>query len=272
MAVQREGDGGTVRGQRLSAFWAGWRESRRNPVGYALSHPRLALAAVGDLMALPWVEAPLGETPAGRLIRSDLSRRCLAGATLAATGASVVDVPETPPAYREGRSKQTLRRKIRAAERAGVAWRPVPRPAEQRELAARLDRALGVKSDARYRQLGTDHAHWVGRGMWTVAVDRDGEPLVLAVTPHDGEWALLSVFITLGEGPQHSDARYLLFAAVVEQLSERGVRHLVDGRGQHELTNGLRHFQRMLGFRIARIRMRRREPGLRSAAVGSRAA
>ena len=44
--------------------------------------------------------------------------------------------------------------------------------------------------------------------------------------------------------------------AVVERLAGEGVRYLVDEIGPSELSNGLRHFQRMLGYRIARIRVR----------------
>ena len=39
----------------------------------------------------------------------------------------------------------------------------------------------------------------------------------------------------------------------VERLRAEGVRHLVDTRSPAELPNGLRHFQRMLGFRICRV-------------------
>ncbi|MGY1740263.1 MULTISPECIES: hypothetical protein [unclassified Blastococcus] len=244
---------------RLDEFWTSWRDSGTGPVRFVLGHPRRALRAVRDVLALPWLEARLADTRDGRLIRDDLTRRCLVWFSLAATGACVLPVPADPSAYREGARKQTLRRKIRAAERAGVTWRPVPDRAEQVDLAGRLDRALTVKADVRYRQFGKDHAQMAGQGLWSVAEGPDGEPLVLAVTPYDGEWALLRVFITLGEGRQHSDARYLLTAAVVEQLSERGVRHLLDGRGLHELTDGLRHFQRMLGFRVARVRIRGRD-------------
>jgi hypothetical protein len=43
---------------------------------------------------------------------------------------------------------------------------------------------------------------------------------------------------------------------LVATLSERGVRKLVDGIHPADLPNGLRHFQRMVGFRLARVSAR----------------
>ena len=39
-----------------------------------------------------------------------------------------------------------------------------------------------------------------------------------------------------------------------------GVHYLVDHSSPIGLSNGLRHFQRMLGFRINRVRLARRGP------------
>jgi hypothetical protein len=43
---------------------------------------------------------------------------------------------------------------------------------------------------------------------------------------------------------------------LVEHLVDRGVRFLADG-GSLAIPNGIRHFQRMLGFHIVRIRVSR---------------
>jgi hypothetical protein len=45
--------------------------------------------------------------------------------------------------------------------------------------------------------------------------------------------------------------------ALVAALAERGVRHLVDSTPPPQLSNGLRHFQRMVGYRYARVRVTR---------------
>jgi hypothetical protein len=63
-------------------------------------------------------------------------------------------------------------------------------------------------------------------------------------------------FRTLGIGKEQSNARYLMTEVLVEHLVERGVRYLLDG-GSLALPNGIRHFQRMVGFRVCRIRVAR---------------
>ena len=77
---------------------------------------------------------------------------------------------------------------------------------------------------------------------------------MLAVIPCSGEWAVLRYFRTLAPGQASSDARYLMTEAVAETLGGLGVRHLVDSARPHWLPNGLRHFQRMVGFRLVRLR------------------
>ena len=237
---------------RVSAYWERVVGSGR-PLRYLARHPRQLLDAARDTRRLPRVEAVLSEAPAGALMRRELERRTKLGVSLGATGVCHLEVPAVPADYSLGRSKQTLRRKARAATKLGVTWRVVTDPAEQAELTRRFDAYLPQKRDSRYRQVGSDHSYMVGSGLWAVAEDADGVPLVVAVTPHDGEWAILRLFIALGEEQKHSDARYLLTQGVVETLSARGVRHLFDNRAPHELTNGLRHFQRMLGFGLVRV-------------------
>lgn len=140
-----------------------------------------------------------------------------------------------------------------------MTWRSVDDPAQQRALIAELHRVLPTKS--RYRLEGMDFDHLVGIGLWTVGLGPDGEPLLVAVTPYDGEWALLKLFISLGTSQQHSDARYLLTQIVVERLSELGVRYLCDTASPHERSAGLWQFQRMVGFETARVRVQRARSG-----------
>jgi hypothetical protein len=253
--------------ERLSAFWQEAMSGDRVR-HHLLRHPLVSLRAIALIRDLPRLDAALSDSPAGRVLRGHLSRRALVVAPMAATGACVLEVPAAPADYSAGPHRQTLRRKVRAAQRAGTVCRVVADLEEQRVLMALLDAALSSKTDARYRRLETDHSWLVGAGLCMVAEDPSGNPLVVAVSPHDGEWASLECFISYGETPQHSDARYLLTQALVEQLSQLGVRHLLDTVSPHAVRNGLRHFQRMLGFRITRVRVTHRpDPAAPAAAA-----
>ena len=241
----------------LSQFWQCAQRSRLKVPFFLALHPRLTARAVRNIIRLPYLEARLSDNPEGQIISTNLKRICILKMfRLAGSGTCVLSIPAAPHNYRLGSSKQTLRRKVRAAERAGVTCRIVEDEAEQAELVSKIDLAFATKPNPIYRERKSNHSHLIGSGLWTAAFAQSGEPLVVAVTPRDGAWALLRVFVSLGEAQQHSDARYLLTQAVVERLAMEGVRHLVDTRGPSELPNGLRHFQRMLGFRIARVKLR----------------
>ncbi len=239
---------------RLSGWYAAFSDSPERLRHFLLRHPLGSARAVADTLLLPVLDVRPSALPEGEALRGALTRRAGGLLSVALVGACVVQVPEDPHQYSVGASRQTLRRKARAARSAGVSTRLVTDTRERHELADRLDTALRAKTDERYRSEGLAD-HLLASSLWMVAVDAQGEPLVLAVTPVDGAWALLQCFVSLGTSRAHSDARYLLTQQLVEQLSVSGVCHLVDSRAAVELTSGLRHFQRMLGFRIARIRV-----------------
>jgi hypothetical protein len=171
-------------------------------------------------------------------------------------GTAVLEVPADPAEHVTGRRAQTLRRKIRAAERHGVTIRPVA-DAERVRLIALADDVERNHPDPAYRVESPRNHDLLEHDLWLVAEDPSGTPLLLSVTPVDGELATLRYFRTLGRGPAHSDARYLMTHRVVVELSARGVRWLLDTDPPGMQKNGLRHFQRMVGFRYARVRLAR---------------
>jgi hypothetical protein len=108
-----------------------------------------------------------------------------------------------------------------------------------------------------YRNPAPDNDDLLNYRLWLVARAADGRPVLLSVTPVDGEVALLRYFRTLGTGQEQSHARYLMTEVLVERLVRLGARYLVDGSNLFLLPNGLRHFQQMVGFRIVRLRIAR---------------
>src|SRR5207244_2329947 len=79
-----------------------------------------------------------------------------------------------------------------------------------------------------YRRDDPDNAFLLDHPLWLVAYGSDDRPVLLSVTPYEGEWATLTYFRTLDSGPAASEARYLMTQVLVERLVERGVRYLVD--------------------------------------------
>jgi hypothetical protein len=239
----------------LAAFWTTYVDEGRPGLRFVLQHRREALAAFRTIRGLPVLEASPADTPGGRSVRRVLDTRASYGVPARLLGTAVLEVPADPDAYTEGRRAQTLRRKIRAAEKKGVKMRRVEDQAERADLVERANAAEQAHPDRRYRVPDPDNDDLLLHDVWLTADDQDGRPLLLAVAPRDGAFATLRYFRTLGSGDAQSDARYLATAALVTELGRHGVRHLLDTATPPEQTNGLRHFQRMVGFRYARIRL-----------------
>lgn len=241
----------------LAAFWTSYVDSPWRGPRYLLRHPVRLWRAFRASLRLPVVEACPSNQPGGRAIRATLDLRGPLGAPARVLGTAVLRVPDDPQDHVTGSSAQTLRRKIRAAERAGVTSRAVTDPDERRRLIEVANHAERHHPDWAYRVTEPGNDDLLDHDLWLVAVDREGVPLLLSVTPVDGELATLRYFRTLGHGAAHSDSRYLMTHALVEELARLGVRWLIDTEPPGAQNNGLRHFQRMVGFRYARVRLER---------------
>jgi len=226
---------------------------------YIARHPRKSLSALIALSRLPCLYvAPSTAGVDGAHIRALLSRsapllsprsmleRLIGFATAA------LQLPTEPGQYSLGASKQTLRRKVRRARQLGVRWAEVSDPQERQELLKLAEEYERNHPDATYRNPNPDISGLLRYQLWLAAYSAENRPLLLSVTPVDGELATLTYFRTIGAGEEQSNARYLMTEILVEHLVGCGVRYLVDGGGL-AIPNGSRHFQRMLGFRIVRI-------------------
>ncbi|MBJ7357677.1 hypothetical protein [Nocardioides sp.] len=251
----------------LAEFWTSYVDGRRRGAAFAVRHPVRVWRAFRATRRLTVIEAKPTTSPEGTAIRATLETRGPLAAPARLLGTAVLAVPADPAEHVGGRSAQTLRRKIRAAERAGVTWRVVTDPEERRSLLETANSAEREHPDPAYRVVAPRNDDLLDHDLWLVAVDAAGTPILLSVTPVDGEIATLRYFRTLGSGPAHSDSRYLMTHALVTELAHRGVRWLLDTEPPGAQTNGLRHFQRMVGFRYARVRLRRGGAGRLAAAA-----
>lgn len=246
------------REELLSDYFTGYVDAGSQRWRYALLHPRRSVKALRHLLRLPQLVAELSDSAGGRAIWDGLARdRPLVPTPVHAT-ASILVLPETPEEYSSGRSKQTLRRKCRAAEKRGVSWSAVDPGAERERLAELSNERDRTHPRDEYRNLDGDNRLLMVHPLWLAAYGADGRPLLVSITPTDGRWAMLQYFRTLEDSQDASDARYLMTRVLAEHLIARGVRYLADNSSPMGIGNGLRHFQRMLGFRIFRVKRRRR--------------
>jgi hypothetical protein len=246
---------------RLSAHFARYSdEAGHGYAAYLAKHPRAAVQVLRDLGDIPLLDVWTADGLEGRLIGEGLPATARGPRSLAAALA----LPGDPAAFSEGSSMQTLRRKTRAAERAGVTWGPVDDPQERRMLLDLANDFERTHPLARYRKAPPDNPELLDVRLWLLARAADGRPLMLSITPVDGPSALLGLFRVFEQTDEASAARYLMTKVLAEQLIARGVTHLFDAVHPARLSNGLRHFQRMVGFRLVRVA---RRPGPRAGAA-----
>ena len=229
---------------------------------YAVRHPALSARALNHLLRLPSLTAELSDTVGGRAIWDGLMRERPLVHTPVHSAVTVLALPDTPEEYALGRSKQTLRRKARDAEKRGVHWALVTDPAEKLRLADLADARDRTHPREEYRTAGDANRALMVHPLWLAAYGSDDRPILVSITPTDGQWAILQYFRILEDSPEASSARYLLTRVLAEHLVARGVRYLADNASPMGINNGLRHYQRMLGFRIVRVRPRRARQSL----------
>jgi hypothetical protein len=216
-------------------------------------HPRDLAAALRALRGLDRLACSPGPTPAGREVAAALDRRAFGLRTPVHEVTNVLETPRVPGSFGAGHEKATQRRKARQAVRLGVTWRDVP-PAERPALLASSDGYERENPRRLYRNAVPETERLLDLDHWLAAY-RDDRPILLSVTAVDGAFAVLSHFRTLESTDAASAARYLMTEALAETLAERGVHHLCDPVSPFRLPSGLLHFARMVGFRLARVRV-----------------
>ncbi|MCU1473895.1 hypothetical protein [Amnibacterium sp.] len=226
-----------------------------------LRRPATAMSLIRAILRIPKVTACIDDGAEGDAVRKGLSRRARVRVFVHEV-TSVLEIPADPAQYVEGSSKQTLRRKVRAAERAGVTWKRVTEPEERQALLEAANEFDRKNPLGRYRHEDADNSDLFEYRLWLAAYAADGRPLLLSVTPVSSEWAMLRYFRTVEESDEASLARYLMTRVLVDELSAMGARHLADNVSPIRLSEGLRHFQRMVGFRLVRVALGRRPAGV----------
>ena len=244
----------------VTEYFQSYVESGMRRWRYALRHPVSSGRAFNHLMRLPRLTAELSDSVGGRAISAGLERERPLVRTPVHSAVTVLALPDTPEEYSFGRPMQTLRRKCREAEKRGVRWAAVTEVAERERLADLADDRDVTHPRDEYRTTGRANRALLVHPLMLAAYADDGRPILVSITPTDGRWAILQYFRTLEDTPEASAARYLLTKVLAEHLIERGVRYLADNASPMGINSGLRHFQRMLGFRIVRVIRRPVEP------------
>lgn len=244
--------------RRLAEFWRSYVDSDLGAFGFVARNPVDAVRAFLAIQRLPFVYPALqSDTPGGEEVRRVLHQKGPLGLPARWWGYSVVPVIDTADSLDTPEAKR-LRYNLRLADSEGITCRPV-QPSERTGLLEMANDRERVHPDTTYRVAKPRNDDLQDHDLWILAEDDSGEPLLLAVAAIDGDFAVLRYFRTLGDSETHSLSRYLAHHTVVEALAEQGVRWLLDTAPPAEQTNGVRLFQRIIGYRHVRIRRPRKK-------------
>ncbi len=119
---------------------------------------------------------------------------------------------------------------------------------------ARGDAHERVNPRRQYRNANPVNADALDVDLALAAYAADGRPILLAVIPVAGQWALLRYLRTLEASDEASVARYLMTKVVVEELAALGA----PSRGQRAPGHASERapaLHGMVGYRLIRLRV-----------------
>lgn len=183
---------------------------------------------------LPSTRIRLTASPAGRMIGEHLAIR-ERGRWKYRRAQGVLPLPSDFSQYMRGRPRQAVRTNVTRARGAGLAIE-----------SCTVENWMPGRGDARA-------AHIVPGPVerWTV-LDPNGDVVADSILSVDQDVALLHGLVS-----SSSDARWFLHTAIVERLCGCCDVLLLNSEDAYVMSAGTQHFQRLLGYEIARLRVPR---------------
>jgi hypothetical protein len=183
---------------------------------------------------LPLTDLRLTASPSGRMIAEHFAIREGDGFRYR-TAQGVLALPGDYADYMRGRHRQAVRTNVGHARRAGLT-------------------AFSTAVDSWYPGLDDTRRAAITPGpieRWVV-LNPDGSCAADAILSVDDEVALLHGSVSFTP-----NARWLIHTAIVERLCGNAKILLTNSPDAYFLGSGHQHFQRLLGYRISRLRMTR---------------
>lgn len=176
---QREAD--------LSRYLHDYSARRGRTITFVMARPMRSARAVADMLRLPRLTATaVSGTVEGMIIDRALAQRHTRRRYF--PHASVLILPDDPEGYTRGPGKQTVRRMVRKADRAGITVRRVSEPHEQLRLIGAADQWERVNPNPAYRDTLAFNADCLRYRFWLVAYSAERPPTRACSDP--GGWGL----------------------------------------------------------------------------------
>lgn len=189
-------------------------------------------------LRVPSIKLKLTDAPAGRMIAEHLAVR-EDGRPKYRGAQGFLPLPAEPAEYLRGRHRQAVRTNVGHARRLGLTV-----------ISVAVDNWVPGEVDCRAPYLSPAPVE-----RWMV-IDADGVVVADSILSVDSDVALLHGLVA-----HKKHARWLLHTALVERLCGSCGILLTNSDDAYELTVGTLHFQRLLGYEIARLRVPRATRG-----------
>lgn len=200
---------------------------------WAFSHARPAARLTLTAARLPWVQISLGNGSGGRAIRAQLRAHCGGARPWQTLGRSVYAVPADGRAF-PGRAHHSRRSAVNQARRAGIVVRVLT------VAEAMVEPSVVFFGPCPW-------AAWC-EGRTYAAFHPDGHAIAVSHVHVDGAVAELAQAMQTDGEPLTAQARFAVFAALVEDLAGSGVELLVVLASWVWSAAGTREYQSLLGF------------------------
>jgi hypothetical protein len=208
--------------------------------------PRGVAASARLLAKLERLTVSPTDSPSGRAIRAYLEERRY-GIPTHRVAQGVLVVPHSSQVYLRGRHRQAVRTNLHRARDERLSCGRLAILPDREAFANLIDPGF---TDSRERDLLIGGLA-LACSCWAV-FDADSQPIGLGAVSVDSDVALIWSLVCRG----HS-GRWLLHTEIVSELAKRGVSFLlVATRMTPVLEPGLQYFQRLLGYRVAHLRLR----------------
>ncbi len=234
-------------------------ERHRATTGFGRLLPRrgdfTGLRAMAVLLwGLPRVRVGVTRTPAGDRIRRYLGYRKWGVVPDTRIAQGFLEVPSTIDGYLGGRHRQALRTNLNRAEERGITVTTLVDVSERRWAVNRwaVNCPTRARGDIQWlRDYWEAESDKPGR-RWMAALDSSGDCVGVCVVTIDHQCALLEHLVAT------SPARWVLNAAVVSMLCEKGVKYLfVTPVNGVRAEPNVQYLHRLLGYSVAHIVVRR---------------
>jgi hypothetical protein len=216
--------------------------NRRMSWNMATAIARIALC----VSLLPRCVVDLGRDRDSDLLRQRYEKRRW-GFRTNTKAQAILRLPDQFDAYLSGRSKRAVRTNLNRLRLLGYTTSEVPRLAG-RELIGRVYAARGVSHDE------TDEYAWVNGtgGRWFATLNSEGQPMAVALIEQGGRLAKIRFLITVRDGEESANARYVIHTHIVQTLIQDGAELLTVG-GVLKETKGSRYLERRLGYEAVNL-------------------